>query len=98
MTPGIFTRLSSVGQASSLKTVHTGQLVNAALFERGLFARVTPLKPAGPKHSASVATNRIATILRALGSRHASQIPNGIQKIHNSGRSSDTMKPKMNAR
>ena len=42
MMPGILTRLSTAGQASFLNTVQTGHFANAALLERGCWARVTP--------------------------------------------------------
>jgi hypothetical protein len=40
--PATLTRLSTEIQASFLNTVQTGQLVNAALLERGCWARLTP--------------------------------------------------------
>ncbi len=78
--------------------MHTGQLVNAALLERGLLARVTPLKPAGHEPEREVGTNRSTTSAREPGSRHISHSPYGTQKTHSSGRSSAATKPNANAR
>ena len=75
MIPGILTRLSTVGQASFLNTVHTGHFANAALLERGCWARVTPRRrwpephSSGRNQSTGISANRPTTSFRAPGSR-----------------------------